>query len=101
MKTGYSILIILILAVVLASGWSCAKQESEENVIKLEITGMTCNHCVQTVTAALESVEGVDTAIVDLENDMAEVHFTDQAPALEDMITAVEKKGYGAKLKQE
>lgn len=101
MKTGYSISIFLILAVVLAMGWGCAKQDSEKNVIKLEITGMTCNHCVKTVTEVLESVEGVDTAIVDLENDMAEVHYKDQAPSLEDMIAAVEKKGYGAGPKQE
>ena len=101
MKTAYTIAIISLLAVILGMGWGCGKQESEEHVIKLEVTGMTCNHCVKTVTEVLESVEGVDTAIVDLENDMAEVHYKDQAPSTEEMITAIEKKGYGAKLKQE
>ena len=65
------------------------------------VPDMTCNHCVKTVTEVLESVEGVDTAIVDLENDMAEVHFKDHTPSTEAMISAIEKKGYGARLKQE
>jgi len=32
------------------------------------VTGLTCGHCVKTVTEALEAVEGIDTVEVDLVN---------------------------------
>ena len=32
------------------------------------VTGLTCGHCVKTVTGALEALEGIDTVEVDLVN---------------------------------
>ena len=35
-------------------------------MLKLKVEGMTCGHCAQTVTKAVESVPAVERALVDL-----------------------------------
>ena len=62
--------------------------------IELEITGMTCDHCVRSVTNALKDVEGVADAVVSLEKKQAIV--TAEEVDLPALIAAVEEEGYGA-----
>lgn len=60
---------------------------------KLNVEGMTCGHCQSAVKGALESVDGVQNAEVDLQNGLATVQG-DADP--ERLITAVEEEGYRA-----
>lgn len=60
---------------------------------QLKITGMTCGHCQQAVTEALESVDGVGAVRVDLERGSAEVEGNADVTAL---VAAVEEEGYQA-----
>lgn len=62
--------------------------------IELEITGMTCDHCVRSVTNALKDVEGVADAVVSLEKKQAIV--TAEEVDLPALIAAVEEEGYTA-----
>ena len=59
----------------------------------LDITGMTCKHCQRAVTNALEAVEGVQGATVDLAPGSARVEGNVDIRAL---IAAVEGEGYQA-----
>ncbi|QVL50581.1 MAG: heavy-metal-associated domain-containing protein [Thiocapsa sp.] len=59
----------------------------------LRITGMSCGHCVRAVTAALESVAGVESVAVDLESGRAGVEGRADVDAL---IAVVVAEGYGA-----
>jgi len=61
----------------------------------LKVTGMTCNHCVMSVTKALKKVPGVETAEVSLEKAQAVVKGSADAQAL---IEAVKDEGYEAAL---
>jgi copper ion binding protein len=62
---------------------------------KLNVTGMSCAHCVKHVTEALEGVAGVKSAKVSLKSNSAEVKF--DAPATIDaMCAAVKDAGYEA-----
>ena len=62
--------------------------------IELDITGMTCDHCVRSVTNALKDVAGVTNAIVSLDEKRATVTADEvDLPAL---IAAVEEEGYEA-----
>jgi copper chaperone len=66
--------------------------------IELEITGMTCDHCVNAVTEALKSVDGVKDAVVSLDEKRAtvtadEIDVEELATAL---FAAVEEEGYTA-----
>jgi copper chaperone CopZ len=66
--------------------------------VKLRITGMTCGHCQAKVERALKGVRGVYSAIVDLPDGEVEVDFDDDAVTPADLLGAVQKAGYGAKL---
>ncbi|HUW98376.1 MAG TPA: cation transporter [Acidiferrobacter sp.] len=61
--------------------------------MKLQITGMTCGHCVAAVTKALQSVPGVESAEVSLEQKQGIVKGNADPKVL---IEAVKKAGYNA-----
>jgi Cu+-exporting ATPase len=62
--------------------------------IELPIEGMTCDHCARTVSGALESVPGVRSAQVSLEDRQAVVESDDGPPSLGLLAAAVERAGY-------
>jgi len=65
---------------------------------KLHVTGMHCGNCQSKVEKALTSVAGVYTAIVDWQGGEAEIDFNDDAVTAEQLVNAIQKVGYGAKL---
>lgn len=58
--------------------------------INLHVTGMHCPKCVARVKEALESVDGVMSAEVSLEEERATVQGTAQAEALVAAVTALD-----------
>jgi copper chaperone CopZ len=66
--------------------------------VKLRVTGMTCGHCQAKVEQALRGVLGVYSAVVDLQDGAAEVDFNDDALTTDQLVAAIERAGYGAKL---
>jgi|GEM_PF-630642 len=68
---------------------------------KLSVDGMTCNGCVKSVKSALEKVDGVESAQVDLKSNSAVVAFNPEKTTLETMEKAVADAGYSAKPQSE
>ncbi len=66
-------------------------------MIRLKITGMTCDHCAVTVKSSLEGVEGVEEAKVYFPQGLAEVKASGQIDPSA-LIDAVKNAGYGAEL---
>ena len=66
--------------------------------LKLRVSGMGCGHCQAKVEAALKTTAGVYTAIVDLRAGEAEIDFNDDTVTTQQLVAAVERAGYGAKL---
>lgn len=66
-----------------------------ENKITLKVDGMMCQHCVAHVRKALENVEGVKAAEVDLDKKSAVVSFEGNVRA-DVLIEAVKAAGYEA-----
>lgn len=62
--------------------------------IELNVTGMTCDHCVRSVTNALKDVPGVEDAVVSLEEKKATVTAGEVDVAT--LIAAIEEEGYAA-----
>jgi len=56
-------------------------------MLKFKVSGMTCGHCVQAVSKAVEAVPAVDRALVDLATGEVSVedHGADEA-AIRDAI---------------
>lgn len=64
--------------------------------VQLSITGMTCDHCVKSVTTALKAVSGVSAAQVDLQSKSAVVEGDGIDTAK--LIEAIKEEGYEAAL---
>ena len=63
-------------------------------MIKLKVSGMSCEHCVRAVDQALASVEGVDSVTeVNLERGEATV---EGEPELAALVAAIAEEGYSA-----
>lgn len=62
----------------------------------LEVDGMTCAHCEATVRRAIESIDGVESADVSLEQRRAEVEFSADLATVEQIVHAVDQAGYSA-----
>jgi copper chaperone CopZ len=63
--------------------------------VDLEISGMSCGHCVETVRSALTAVQGVHGADVSLPDGRATVRV-DDAVEERTLVSAVERAGYRA-----
>lgn len=94
-----------IAAVVLLGvlGWSlfpkkrpavAAAAAADGKVITLRISGMTCDHCGEAVTRALQACPGVTSAVVDVPAGSAVV--TGRAPDRDTLVKAVVAAGYTA-----
>lgn len=62
----------------------------------LKVTGMSCAHCHLTVTRALERVQGVHTAAVDLKAGRAVVDYDEARTEPRILADAVMDEGYEA-----
>ena len=70
------------------------EQEGSEETLTLNITGMTCVVCANKVEKALNSFDGVDSAVVNQPAGKATVRFKHGAVRRQDLVEAVEKTGY-------
>ncbi len=68
---------------------------AETKQLTLPITGMTCANCVATVERNLKRMDGVNSANVNLSSERASVEFDPSRLALTDLVSRVERAGYG------
>jgi Cu+-exporting ATPase len=64
--------------------------------VALPIEGMTCAACVSTVRGALERLDGVEMATVNLATDTADITYVPGTIGVNAMVRAVRSVGYGA-----
>ncbi len=62
-------------------------------MVKLKVTGMSCNHCVMAITKALSALPDVKDVKVDLQKGEAVV---EGGAKVADLIEAVSEEGYQA-----
>jgi copper chaperone len=67
--------------------------------VTLEVSGMTCDGCVNTVTNSLQSLDGVQEATVTLEPPQAIVKYSPGKVTVDQMNAGVKDKGYESKIK--
>ncbi len=60
----------------------------------IKVEGMSCGHCVMRVKKAIEAVEGVRKAEVDLPNKQAVVEYEEGKANLEKVKAAIREAGY-------
>jgi len=62
--------------------------------IRKTVTGMTCEMCVRHVREALEDLDGVDRAKIDLARKEAVITYDASKVGLDEMAKAVKDAGY-------
>lgn len=71
---------------------------SEKRQVVLPITGMTCANCVATIERNLRKEQGVQSVAVNLSSERATVEFDPDSVAIDNLISRVERAGYGIAL---
>lgn len=62
--------------------------------VEIRVKGMTCDHCVMSVTKALKGIKGVRAADVNLAMESAKVTYDPSEASLADLHHAVVEAGY-------
>jgi copper chaperone CopZ len=61
----------------------------------IKVTGMTCGGCVNSLTRALKSINGVDAVQVGLSTGDTQVQYNENLTSPEQLKSAVKNAGYG------
>ena len=76
-------------------------QEEDKSSVVLNVDGMTCSACVNTVESSLLSLNGVVKASVNLLTKKAKIDYVKGAVGIRDLIEAVEDVGFEASLNKD
>ena len=60
----------------------------------LKVNGMTCNHCVETITKSLEKLSGVLDVIVDLDKKAVKLDYDENIIKLEKITGEILALGF-------
>ena len=63
----------------------------------LQVEGMSCNHCVNSVENAVRGLNGADTVKVNLEAGTVEVAYNEDLVNDQQIKDAIEEQGYDVK----
>jgi copper chaperone len=64
----------------------------EKSIIKVD--GMSCEHCVKSITKAVGALQGVDAVTVDLEGKTVSVEHNPVLVSIENIKFTIEEQGY-------
>ena len=64
----------------------------KQELIKVE--GMTCQHCVQTITKALKKISGLNSIDISLDNKEVDVRFDENETNIQEIIKKIVELGF-------
>ena len=62
----------------------------------INVEGMSCDHCVQTITKAVKAVQGVKEVSVNLESKQVSVDYDEREDVLKEITGAITEAGFQA-----
>ena len=68
-----------------------------KETVRLNVEGMSCQHCVKAVKSSVGAVAGVDTVEVSLEQKLVTVGYDPAQAGLPALKAAIEDAGYTVK----
>ena len=64
----------------------------------LNVDGITCENCVDTIKEALESLDGLFSVDVDIEKKQVVLEFDEKIAKAEDLIDKIEEVGFKVRM---
>ena len=64
----------------------------------INVDGITCEHCVDTIREAVEILDGVFSVDVDIEKKQVVVEFDEKIAKAEDLIDKIEEVGFKVRM---
>ena len=64
----------------------------------INVDGITCEHCVDTIKEAVEILDGVFSVDVDIEKKQVVVEFDEKIAKAEDLIDKIEGVGFKVRM---
>jgi len=62
--------------------------------ITLNVPDISCNHCKMSIEGAVNQLDGIDSAVVNIEGRTVAVSYDDAALKLDAIVNAIEEQGY-------
>ena len=62
--------------------------------VSLKVEGMTCLHCVETITEALGAIVGINKVAVDLEKKEVQIDYNEEETNLREISDKIVKMGF-------
>ena len=64
------------------------------NQIVLNVPDISCNHCKMSIEGAVNELDGIESAVVDIEGRNVAVAFDDANLTRDAIVSAIEAQGY-------
>jgi copper chaperone len=61
---------------------------------ELSVPEVHCDHCVSSIEGALNALEGIETARVDLDSKSVKIDYNESKVEMEAIVGAIEDQGY-------
>lgn len=108
------VVVVLLLALIFVSGSmlvNCQSEYDKEHpptntkttnieIVNLEVDGMTCNGCVESIQSSVARHVGVKECTVSLENKSAAIAYNPQKTNQDEIVQAITGLGYEVKVKE-
>ena len=77
------------------------RQEKDNKKLELKIDGISCQACVAKIERKLSRTEGVEKALVNISNNMADIEYDEKEIKASEIMKIIEKLGYTPKRRED
>ena len=77
------------------------KQERDNKKLELKIDGISCQACVAKIERKLSKTDGVEKALVNISNNMADIEYDEKEIKASEIMKIIEKLGYTPKRRED
>ena len=77
------------------------KQERDKKKLELKIDGISCQACVAKIERKLSRTDGVEKALVNISNNMADIEYDEKEIKASEIMKIIEKLGYTPKRRED
>ena len=77
------------------------RQEKDKKKLELKIDGISCQACVAKIERKLSRTEGVEKALVNISNNMADIEYDEKEIKASEIMKIIEKLGYTPKRRED